>query len=197
MTQADAARAYTDHLDKPMSVASWSILEAGRARQSNRIRIFDADELVALCAIFDKPLLWWFVPPHDALGQTWEATGESLVAALYRARGASATKDVIKRWKDEVGVGAVVVTKLDKPPAGWDTTKTAVVLDIGGEKEEYAYIPTEAHPIWSGAGVFIGYFLEDPADDGGPPEGAIVYASDGAVIGKISAGEIEHGARAE
>jgi len=81
-TQEEAAEALEQHLGKLWSKAVFSAAE--RSVDGQRIRPFDADELVAFARAFELPLLYFLMPPP---GQDWEPaqplTKESV--ALFEA----------------------------------------------------------------------------------------------------------------
>lgn len=67
-TQEEAAEALAPHLGRRWSRASFSAAE--RSVDGDRIRMFDADEIVALARTFDLPVSWFFMPPMP-----WAAPG--------------------------------------------------------------------------------------------------------------------------
>lgn len=66
-TQEEAAEELDKHLGKRWSKAVFSAAE--RSVDGNRIRPFDADELVAFARTFDLPVLYFLLPPA---GHDWE-----------------------------------------------------------------------------------------------------------------------------
>jgi hypothetical protein len=60
-TQDQAAEALAPHLGFRWSKASFSAAE--RSVDGERIRQFDADEIVAFARTFDLPVSWFFMPP--------------------------------------------------------------------------------------------------------------------------------------
>ncbi|HEY9558946.1 MAG TPA: helix-turn-helix transcriptional regulator [Acidimicrobiales bacterium] len=60
-TQDQAAEALEPHLGARWSSASYSAAE--RSVDGNRIRNFDADEIVAFARAFELPITWFFLPP--------------------------------------------------------------------------------------------------------------------------------------
>ena len=61
-TQEQACDALEPYLGKRWSKANYSAAE--RSVDGNRIRQFDADEIVALARAFDMPISWFFLPPR-------------------------------------------------------------------------------------------------------------------------------------
>jgi transcriptional regulator with XRE-family HTH domain len=62
-SQAEAAERLAPYLGKPWSTASYSLAECSLERPE-RIRVFGADELVALSQAFGLPVLWFLLPPN-------------------------------------------------------------------------------------------------------------------------------------
>jgi hypothetical protein len=60
-TQDQATEALEPHLGARWSTASYSAAE--RSVDGNRIRNFDADEIVAFARAFELPITWFFLPP--------------------------------------------------------------------------------------------------------------------------------------
>lgn len=60
-TQDQACEALEPHLGTRWSKANYSAAE--RSVDGNRIRQFDADEIVAFARAFDLPISWFFLPP--------------------------------------------------------------------------------------------------------------------------------------
>ena len=60
-TQDQACEALEPHLGARWSKANYSAAE--RSIDGNRIRQFDADEIVAFARTFDVPISWFFLPP--------------------------------------------------------------------------------------------------------------------------------------
>jgi hypothetical protein len=60
-SQEEAARRLRPYLGYTMSRAAWSQME--RSLKGNKIRRFDADELVAFARVFDKPVAYFFCVP--------------------------------------------------------------------------------------------------------------------------------------
>src|SRR5438067_1548647 len=60
-TQEEAAKALAPYLGARLSVASFSALERS-ATSINRIKVFSADELLALSRAFDVPIGYFFTP---------------------------------------------------------------------------------------------------------------------------------------
>jgi hypothetical protein len=67
-TQEEAAEALEPFLGRRWSKASFSSAE--RSVDSDRVRQFDADEIVAFARAFDLPVSWFFLPPPP-----WAAPG--------------------------------------------------------------------------------------------------------------------------
>ena len=67
-TQEEAADALAPHLGRRWSRASFSAAE--RSVDGDRVRMFDADEIVAFARTFDLPVSWFFMPPMP-----WAAPG--------------------------------------------------------------------------------------------------------------------------
>jgi transcriptional regulator with XRE-family HTH domain len=67
-TQEEAAEALEPYLGRRWSKASFSTAE--RSVDSDRVREFDADEIVAFARAFDLPVSWFFLPPPP-----WAAPG--------------------------------------------------------------------------------------------------------------------------
>src|SRR3974390_3261592 len=62
-TQEEAADALAPYLGARLSGASLSAIE--RSIRGTRVKVFSADELVALSRAFELPLGWWFTPPDE------------------------------------------------------------------------------------------------------------------------------------
>ena len=60
-TQEEAASRLERHVGKRWSLATWSAAE--RSVTGDRVRQFDADELVAFAQTFDLPPSWFLTPP--------------------------------------------------------------------------------------------------------------------------------------
>lgn len=61
LTQSEAAEAIEPYVGKRWSKANFSAAE--RSIAGERIRQFDADEIVAFAKAFDVPVTWFFLPP--------------------------------------------------------------------------------------------------------------------------------------
>jgi transcriptional regulator with XRE-family HTH domain len=64
-TQEQAAVALEERLGLRWSKASFSVAERSGDDDATRKREFDADELVAIAAVFQKPVAWFFTMPED------------------------------------------------------------------------------------------------------------------------------------
>ena len=62
-TQEEAADALAPYLGVRLSGASLSAIE--RSVRGTRVKVFSADELVALSRAFELPLGWWLTPPDE------------------------------------------------------------------------------------------------------------------------------------
>lgn len=63
LTQEEAGQRIAAHLGEPWHKATWSAAE--RSVAGERIRNFDADEILAFAQLFDVPVAWFFLPPAD------------------------------------------------------------------------------------------------------------------------------------
>jgi transcriptional regulator with XRE-family HTH domain len=77
LTQAEAGRRLGRYLPKGWSAANFGMAEKWGG---NRVRKFDADELVAFAQVFEKPVTWFFLPPE-------EMPQEATIHASGAARG--------------------------------------------------------------------------------------------------------------
>lgn len=66
-TQAEATAALEPYLGVRWSVVNYSAAE--RSVAGERIRNFDADEIVAFARAFELPVTWFFMPPDPAAGE--------------------------------------------------------------------------------------------------------------------------------
>jgi len=66
-TQAEATTALEPYLGVRWSVVNYSAAE--RSVAGERIRNFDADEIVAFARAFELPVTWFFMPPDPASGE--------------------------------------------------------------------------------------------------------------------------------
>ncbi len=66
-TQAEATAALEPYLGVRWSVVNYSAAE--RSVAGERIRNFDADEIVAFARAFELPVTWFFMPPDPASGE--------------------------------------------------------------------------------------------------------------------------------
>ena len=62
-TQDEAAEKLEPYLGRRWSKATFSAAE--RSIESDRVRQFDANEIVAFARGFDLPVSWFFLPPHE------------------------------------------------------------------------------------------------------------------------------------
>jgi len=85
-TQPEAATQVSKFLGKPWSVQVYG--DAERAHRINRVKVFSADEIVALSRAFQLPIVWWFVPRDARIhitprgGSATSATADELLSLL-------------------------------------------------------------------------------------------------------------------
>jgi transcriptional regulator with XRE-family HTH domain len=93
-TQEEAADALAPYLGTRLSGASLSAIE--RSIRGTRVKVFSADELVALSRAFDLPLGWWFTPPDEGALHTPDhpRTGTDFVELVDITLGTAETLPV-------------------------------------------------------------------------------------------------------
>lgn len=105
-TQKEAAERLQAHLGgKPWSVTAWSAAE--RSVGGERVRQFDADELIAFARTFDLPITFFLLPPPDGEADVYSAGGE-------KSATAGELTEAVVGYKDELG--ARVFEVLDSLP---------------------------------------------------------------------------------
>ena len=67
-SQPQAAASLAPFLGVRWSRASYSAVE--RSVDGTRIKVFSADELVAIARCFDRPISWFLTPPADVVATT-------------------------------------------------------------------------------------------------------------------------------
>lgn len=102
-TQEDAAEALAPYLGARLSAPSFSALERS-AWNPNRVKVFSADELLALSRGFDLPIGFFFTPPPPAFDAGLHAPDAGLkgldpITLLDAILG---TPDNLHHWEDEL-----------------------------------------------------------------------------------------------
>jgi len=102
-TQQEAAQALAPYLGTRLSVASFSALERS-ATNPSRVKVFSADELLALSRAFDVPIGYFFTPPPPSTDTGLHAPDAGLngldpVVLLDAVLGSATNRGV---WEQEL-----------------------------------------------------------------------------------------------
>jgi transcriptional regulator with XRE-family HTH domain len=119
-TQEETAKRLEPYIGVRWSKATFSAAE--RSVAGDRVRQFDADDLVSLSLVFDLPLTWWFLPPDEdpaAVRLPGPAADASEVARLL---------DLLLVWMPEPLRGRILNT-LAAIPAEQRTTLQVAAYD--------------------------------------------------------------------
>lgn len=102
-TQEEAAEALAPYLGGKLSVASFSALERS-AWKVDRIKVFSADELLALSRGFDLPIGYFFTPPPPAFDAGLHApdAGMKGLDPIVLLDAVLGTPDNLGAWEDDL-----------------------------------------------------------------------------------------------
>lgn len=102
-TQEEAAAALAPYLGARLSFASFSAMERS-AHRVDRVKVFSADELLALSRAFDLPIGYFFTPPPPAedAGLATPDSGLKGLDPIVLLDAVLGTPDNLGHWRDQL-----------------------------------------------------------------------------------------------
>lgn len=102
-TQDQAAEAIAPYLGTRLSAASFSAAE--RSVEGERVREFNADELLALARGFDLPIGWFLTPPpqQEGIALTTPDAGQSGTDPMVLLDAVLGTEETLPAWEQALG----------------------------------------------------------------------------------------------